>query len=160
MPGRPSDARAAHPSLPIVWRIPPWQVALLILVATGSIAWALYGHLSAGATLMAAVVAAAALVGAVFGMRYALVADDEGLWVRRVFAQHAIEWADVADIDTELVHRNLMTVRITRGNGSFLDVPPSLLQPTLPTNVRRAHARVAEVARILAELARDRGTAP
>ena len=45
------------------------------------------------------------------------------------------------------------TVRITRRNGNFVDVPPSLFQPTLPTGARKALAIVGTAARRLNELA-------
>ena len=135
------------PSLPLVWRIPPWQPAGLILLAAVLLALVLYGHHSPGPLLLMAVIALAALVSAWYAARLLLVADEDGLWIRRAFsAPQLTEWRDVSRIEMEQVHGNTVTVRITRQNGSFADVPPSLLLPTLPTGIRKQRARVHSVA--------------
>lgn len=141
--------------LPQEWRIPSWQPAALILLAAVLIAYDIYGSPGLGALLMTAVIAAAALVAAVFAMRYLLVADEDGIWVRTLFGQQLVEWTDIADIDVTHVRGTTSTVRITKMNGTFVDVPPSLLQPTLPTNARRALAIVGTVARRLSDLAEN-----
>ncbi len=138
--------------LPQAWRIPSWQPAALILVATALLAFDIYGSPSVGALIMSCVIAAAALAGALLAVRYVLVADDTGIWVRSALGQHVVEWNEVADVDTTHVRGTTWTVRITRANGTFVDVPPSLLQPTLPTGARRARAVVGTVARRLADL--------
>jgi hypothetical protein len=43
--------------------------------------------------------------------------------------------------------RGANTIRIARRNGTFVDVPPSLLQPALPTSKPRARARLDGIAR-------------
>jgi hypothetical protein len=93
------------------------------------------------------------LVGAFLAVRYLLVADEDGIWVRSAVGQHLVEWPDVADIEVTHVRGTTSTVRITRVNGTFVDVPPSLLQPALPTGARKALAVVSTVARRLNELA-------
>lgn len=143
----------ADTQLPQEWRIPSWQPAALILLAAVLIAFDIYGSPGIGALLMTAIIAAAALVAAVFAMRYLLVADEDGIWVRTLFGQQLVEWPDVADVDVTHVRGTTSTVRITRMGGSFVDVPPSLLQPTLPTNARKALAIVGAVARQLSDLA-------
>jgi hypothetical protein len=139
--------------LPQVWRIPSWQPAALILLAAALIGYDLYGSPGLGALLMTAVIAAAALVAAVFAIRYLLVADGDGIWVRTLLGEKLIEWSDIADIDVTHVRGTTSTVRITRVGGSFVDVPPSLLQPTLPTSAGKALAVVGTVARRLNDLA-------
>jgi hypothetical protein len=136
-----------------VWRIPPWQPAALILLATVLIALDIYGHLSLGALLMAAFIAFAALVAAGCAARYLLVADEDGIWVRRIFGEQLIEWGDVAKIEMTIIHHNSMTVRITRADATHLDVPPSLLQPSVPTKMRKVRASIDAVATQLAEIA-------
>jgi hypothetical protein len=143
--------------LPQTWRIPSWQPAALILLATVLLALDLYADLSLGALVMTAAIAAAALVAAGFALRYLLVADDEGIWVRQLFGERLVEWRDVADIEVEHVRGTTYTIRITRTNGTFVDVPPSLLQPTLPTSVRKARAVVSTIARRLIEIAAEQG---
>src|SRR6476659_1829381 len=60
------DVADSHPgtALPQIWRVPPWQPAALILVATVLIALVMYGRFAVGAALMMGALAAAALVGA------------------------------------------------------------------------------------------------
>jgi hypothetical protein len=145
------------PSLPLVWRIPPWQPAGLILLAAVLLALVLYGHFSAGPLLFMAVVAVAALVSAFYAARLLFVADDDGLWIRRAFSpQQLIEWRDVSTIEMEHVRGTTVTVRITRRNGSFADVPPSLLLPSLPTGVKKVRSRVHTVAMQLNAVAASR----
>ncbi len=147
--------RAAAQPLPQTWRIPSWQPAALILLATVLLALDLYAGLGLGPLIMTAAIAAAALVAAGFALRYLLVADDEGIWVRQLFGERLVEWRDIADIEVEHVRGTTYTIRITRANGTFVDVPPSLLQPTLPTSVRKARAVVSTVARRLIEIAAE-----
>lgn len=139
--------------LPQVWRIPSWQPAALILLAAALIGYDIYGSPGLGALLMTAAIAAAALIAAVFAMRYLLVADEDGIWVRTLLGQRLIEWADIAEVDVTHVRGTTSTVRITRVGGGIVDVPPSLLQPTLPTSAARALAVVGTVARRLNDLA-------
>ena len=141
--------RSAPPKLPQVWRIPPWQPAVLILLATGLLALDLYGSLSLGPLLMTVAIAVAALVSAGASLRYVLVADTDGVGVRRLFGEDFIPWADVADIDVTNANLNAVTIRITRKAGPAVDVPTVLVQPTLPTNIRRSRAMVGEIARRL-----------
>jgi hypothetical protein len=145
--------------LPLVWRIPPWQPAGLILLATILLAIDLYGDLSVGALIMTAAIAAAALVVAAFAIRLALVADDYGIWVRRLFKVRIVPWRDVASVGATPVSRNNLTVRIGLREGGFVDVPPSLLLPTLPTKVRNAQTNVHLVALKLSRLAAEHHTA-
>jgi hypothetical protein len=143
----------ARLSLPQVWRIPPWQPAALLLLTTGLGAVDIYGRPSTIPMIAAAFVAIAAFVAAVCAMRYLLVADEDGIWVRRVFTQKLVEWHDVARIETTARHRSGITVRIIRDDESYVDVPPSLVLPARPTTIPRAHSIVHRVARQLSELA-------
>lgn len=138
--------------LPQVWRIPSWQPAALILVATALLAYDIYGSPSAGALIMTIVIAVAALVSAYLAVRFVLVADEDGIWVRSALNQHVVEWSDIAEIEVTHVRGTTSTVRISRTDGTFVDVPPSLLQPTLPTGARKTLAVVSTVARRLNEL--------
>lgn len=150
-----SEPAGAPPELPRVWRIPPWQPAALILLATALLALDLYADLSTPARATAGLIALAALVAAGCGARFLLVADDDGIWVRRILGERLVEWPDVANVETIVVSRNAMTVRITRADGTHLDVPPSLVQPALPTGMRKARRAIGAVATQLAELARE-----
>lgn len=134
------------PALPLVWRIPPWQPAALILTASVLLALVIYGHFSPGPTLMMVVVAVAAVISAGIAIRLLFVADEDGLWIRRSWSQELVEWHDVATIEMVAVHGNTVTVRITRRNGSHADVPATLLMPTLPTGIVTVRSRVHAVA--------------
>ncbi|HEV7203596.1 MAG TPA: PH domain-containing protein [Jatrophihabitans sp.] len=142
--------------LPQEWRIPPWQAAVLVLVATGLLALDLNVHLSPGALIMTGIIAAASLFGAVVALRYLLVADDDGIWVRHLFRTDLVEWNDVKDVEMTVGRRNATTIRITRVTGAHVDVPPSLLLPTLPTKMSRVRSIMHGTATHLKELAAAR----
>ena len=143
-------------TLPQVWRVPPWQPAALILVATVLLALVMYGDFKLGPTLMMAALAAAALVGAALAVRFVLVADDDGIWVRRLFSVQVVEWDEVSKIEMVHVHANTPTLRIDRVDGTHVDVPPTLLQPALPTGIRKARAMVGAVAQRLLAIAAEK----
>ena len=154
------DVADSRPStaLPQIWRVPPWQPAALILVATGLIALVMYGHFALAPALMMGVLGAAALGGAAVAVRFLLVADDDGIWVRRLFGEQLVEWHEVSSIETVHVHANTPTLRIARTNGTHVDVPPTLLQPALPTSMRKARVMVGVVGqRLLAITAEKTG---
>ncbi len=91
-----------------------------------------------------------------FAIRLSLVADDDGIWVRKFFRERLVEWDDVAEVRATLVSRNTMTIRISRMQGGHVDVPPSLLLPTLPTKVHNAQTVVHNAALQLSRLAAQR----
>lgn len=144
------------PELPVVWRVPPWQPAALNVVAAVLLAVLLYASPSAAAVVGLGVGALAAVTGAVLAMRYLLVADEEGVVVRRALSTHAIPWTHLASVEAIVTRGVTMTVRLTATDKTIVDVPPTLVQPTLPTNVRKAHAMVHARALQLAELAAGR----
>lgn len=152
------DVADSHPStaLPRVWRVPAWQASALILVATVLLALVMYGDFRIATTAMMGAVAAVALVGAALAVRYLLVADDDGIWVRRIFSVQLVEWNEVSKIDMVHVHANTPTLRIERVDGTHVDVPPTLLQPALPTNIRKTRAMVGMVARQLVMIAAEK----
>jgi len=151
---RPAETQGTtRQNLPQVWRIPPWQPAALVLLATALGALDIYGHPSSIWMIMAAFVAVAALVAAGCWLRYLLVADEDGIWVRRIFAEELVEWRDVAHVAMTSAHRNGMTVRITRVDGSYVDVPPSLLLPTRPTRMPDVRSQIHGIATHLGQLA-------
>jgi hypothetical protein len=150
---RPAERGTTPQSLPQVWRIPPWQPAALVLLATALGALDIYVRPSSIWMIMAALGAVAALGAAALWLRYLLVADEDGLWVRRAFAEELVEWRDVADVAMTSGHRNGMTVRITRVDGSYVDVPPALLLPTRPTTMPKVRSLIHGIATHLDQLA-------
>jgi len=152
------DVADSHPgtALPQIWRVPPWQPAALILVATALLALVMYANFAVGPALMMGVLAAAALVAAGLAVRYVLVADEDGIWVRRLFSVQIVDWNELSTIETVHVHANTLTLRITRVDGTHVDVPPTLLQPALPTSIRRARAMVGTVGQRLLAIAAEK----
>lgn len=124
-----------------------------MLLTTALAALDIYRRPSAIPAFAAAFVAVSALVAAVCAMRYLLVADEDGLWVRRIFSETLVEWRDVDRVEMTTAHRSGMTVRITRHDGRYVDVPPSLLLPTLPTTLPKTRSRIHTVAMRLNALA-------
>jgi hypothetical protein len=143
----------ADRSLPQVWRISPWQALALLLLTTLLAAVDLYSDVSAMAKVAAAVVAVAALAAASCALRYLLVVDEDGIWVRRLFTVVLVEWPDVDHAEMSTARRSGVTVRIYRHDGTYVDVPPSLVLPTLPTSIPKARYAVHHVAMRLNDIA-------
>jgi hypothetical protein len=147
-------ADRARPAMPLVWRVPPWQPALLNVVAAVLLLILFYRTPSAAVTVGLAAGVAIALTGSVLAMRFVVIAGEEGVVVRRVISRRVLSWSEIVDIESVAVSGVTMTVRLTCTDKSVVDVPPTLVQPTLPTNVRKAHAvvyaRTAELAAVAA----------
>jgi hypothetical protein len=136
----------APPTL-LTWRIPPWQPALLFLIASGSAAANLYAHPSVPVRILTILVGVGtAATGAVAARMY-FVVDHEGIGVRRLWGERSVEWDEFDSI--AVVHRafDSVTLRITCRDGRYLDVPQSLVMPTRPTGKVRVHAQLEDVAR-------------
>ncbi len=144
------------PRLPREWRIPPWQPAALFLVVSGLAAYDLYG--SPSVTTVIVTVFLAVVFGAlgILATRYLLVADEDGVWVRGLTGERHVPWPELKSVDVVAGRRGSTTVRIVRADGSFVDVPPSLLLPTLPTKIDKARAVMYGTAGVLEELAAAR----
>ncbi|MDQ6851911.1 MAG: PH domain-containing protein [Actinomycetota bacterium] len=153
-PGSPTPSSR----LPQEWRIPPWQPAALLLAVSAFAALDIYGSPSTTILIVTAFLALTFMVGAVLAMRYLLVADEEGIWVRGLLGENCVRWDELRDVDVLHTKRGASTVRIYRQDSTYLDVPPALLQPTLPTKIEKARAVVQGVAAQLEQLAaaRDR----
>jgi hypothetical protein len=145
---------------PLIRRIPPWQPAALFLVTSACAAVTLYGHPSFGPRLLAVALGIGALISAVAAVRMYLVVDSDGIWTRQVVTPHFVPWAEVRDVEVVTLKHGNSTVRIMRSDGSFLDVPPSLLQPTLPTRKVKALAALGAVARDVIAYGRPYGFVP
>lgn len=146
-------AQREQPAVPLVWRVPPWQPALLNVVAAVLLVVLFYRTPSAAVTVGLAAGVAIALTGSALATRFLVVADEDGVTVRRVLSRRVLSWPDVLGIEAVTLSGVTMTVRLTCVDKSFVDVPPTLVQPTLPTNVRKAHAAVYARAADLAEVA-------
>ncbi len=153
-PGSPTPSTR----LPQEWRIPPWQPAALLLAVSALAALDIYGSPSTAVLIATAFLALVFLIGAILAMRYLMVADEQGIWVRGLLGEKVVRWDELRDVDVVHSRRGASTVRIYRQDSSYLDVPPPLLQPTLPTKIEKARAVVKGVAAQLEQLAaaRDR----
>lgn len=126
----------------LVWRIPPYQAALLILFVSAAAALNIYGNPSDPVRTVTLAFGAVALALAVLALRMYLVVDDEGVAVRHVLRQHWLPWSEVARVEVVSEVRGAATVRLSRDDGTYVDVPPSLLQPSAPTSKPRALAQL------------------
>ncbi len=140
-------AEPAEERGPLVWRLPPYQPALLILITTAMAAWNIYGHPSSITRLFTIAIGVVALVVGIAALRMFLVVDDDGIAVRRIVHLQWVEWPDVAEIEVVTHATGGPTIRVSRTDGTYVEVPPSLLQPGTPTSKPRALAKLKDVAR-------------
>jgi hypothetical protein len=143
------ERKAGGPALetdePLSWRVPPYQPALLMLLVCGAAALNIYGHPSQTVRVLTLALGALALGMAVFALRMYLAVDSDGVVVRYLFRPVWISWSDVARVEVVSGVRGSDTVRVVRYDGSYVDVPPSLLQPATPTSKPRALARLRSI---------------
>lgn len=132
---------------PLTRRVPPWQPALLYLIAAGCAAANLYAHPSATVRVASITVGVLALLMAVPATRMYLVVDDEGIGVRRVGRERSVDWDEFDRVEVVQRAFDSVTLRITCRDGRYLDVPQSLVMPTKPTGKTRVHAQLADLAR-------------
>jgi hypothetical protein len=132
---------------PLSWRVPPYQPALLMLVVCAVAAWNIYGHPSQTARAMTLVLGAAVLAAAALALRMYLGVDDDGVVVRYLARPVWLPWSQISRVEVVSAVRGSDTVRLVRHDGSYVDVPPSLLQPSTPTSKPRASARLNGIAR-------------
>jgi hypothetical protein len=74
-----------------------------------------------------------------------LVVDDEGIEVRYLLRPAWLPWPEIARVEVVSGVRGSDTVRVVRHDGTYVDVPPSLLQPAVPTSKPRAFARLHSI---------------
>jgi hypothetical protein len=117
----------------LVWRIPPYQPAVLMLVLVGAAALNIYA--SPSAVVRIPTLAIGLICGglAVAALRLQLVATEDGIAVRRVVGERWVPWSELGQVEVVPNVRGAPTVRLNRIDGSYVDIPPSLLQPTKPT---------------------------
>jgi hypothetical protein len=131
---------------PQSWRVPPYQPALLMLVVCAVAAWNIYGHPSETARALTLALGAAVLAAAVLALRMYLAVDADGVVVRYLRRPVWLPWSQIARVEVAPGVRGSDTVRLVRHDGSYVDVPPSLLQPATPTSKPRALARLNGIA--------------
>lgn len=131
---------------PLVWRVPPYQAALLFLLVSGGAALNIYGHPAATVRAVTIVLSLAAFFAAVAAARMYLVVDDEGIGVRRILRNSSLTWSELKEVQVVSAGRGTSTIRFARRDGTYLDVPPNLLQPSKPSSKPSALARLHGVA--------------
>jgi hypothetical protein len=139
----------AGPRPQLVWRIPAYQPALLMLVLCVAAALNIYGHPSTVARIFT--LGFGVLCGglAVVALRLQLVANDDGISVRQLIGEAWLPWTELANLEVVPEVRGSPTLRLNRTDGTFVDVPPSLLQPGRPTSKQRARGQLDGAARQL-----------
>lgn len=135
-----------------MWRIPPVQIAVLILLVCPCAALNIYGQPSAALRLVTLAVGAAALGAALVASRMYLVVDDEGIAVRFLRREQWLPWSSVAHIGVVSGVRGAETVRVSRADRTYVDVPPSLLQPSRPVGKPVARALLGDAVRRMESL--------
>jgi len=132
---------------PLTWRIPPWQPALLFLIAAGCAAANAYVHVSVVIRIVTIVVGVAALAMGIAAARMYLVVDDEGIGVRRLWRERSLDWDDIARVSVVERGFDTLTLRIISRDGRYVDVPQSLVMPSRPTGKSRVRAQLGDIAR-------------
>jgi hypothetical protein len=132
---------------PLTWRIPPWQPALMFLIAAGCAAVNAYAHVSVLVRVITVGLGVVALAIGIIAVRLYLVVDDEGIGVRRLGRERSLDWDDISDVSVIERGFDKLTLRITSRDGRYLDVPQSLLMPSRPTGKARVRAQLGDTAR-------------
>jgi hypothetical protein len=130
---------------PLSWRVPPYQPALLMLLVCGAAALNIYGHPSQTVRIVTLALGVLALGMAVAALRMYLEVDDDGVAVRYLLRPAWLPWPEIARIEVVSDVRGADSIRLVRRDGTFVDVPPSLLQPSRPTSKPRALAQLTSI---------------
>jgi hypothetical protein len=154
MPAR--FAQPTDPSAPLVWRVPAWQPTVMMLFVCGVVALNLYLSPNTLVRIVTIGLGALAFIAAIEGLRMYLVADRYGIGFRGLLRTHNIDWSDVQSITVRRRGFNGPTLRITRADGSYADVPPSLMLPTKPTGTAKALAQLGDTARMITDYGQAR----
>ncbi|MEO7260565.1 MAG: hypothetical protein ABI047_04820 [Jatrophihabitantaceae bacterium] len=144
-----ADREVGGPALgteqPVSWRVPPYQPALLMLIVCAAAALNIYGHPSETVRALTLALGALALGLAVLALRMYLGVDSDGVVVRYLRRPAWLLWPEIARVEVVSDVRGSDTLRVVRHDGSYVDVPPSLLQPSTPTSKPRAMARLNSI---------------
>jgi len=120
----------------LVWRIPSYQPAILMLVLVAAAALNIYAHPSAVVRISTLAVGLVCGGLAVAALRLQMVATDDGVAVRQLAGERWLPWSELDEVEVVPNVRGAPTLRLNRRDGGYVDVPPSLLQPTKPTAKR------------------------
>ncbi len=132
---------------PLEWRVPPWQSAILFLITAACAAANIYVHPSALVRVVTIAAGVATVVMGVLATRVYFVVDDDGVGVRRLLRERSLDWADIESVSVVERGFDVLTLRVTCHDGTYLDVPQSLVMPTKPTGKARVRAQLGDIAR-------------
>jgi len=113
--------------------VSPVATALLVLLACPCAAVNIYAHPSTAVRTITLALGAAALVTAFATVRMFLVVDYEGVALRFLGREQWLAWSEIDRVEIAGGVRGSETIRFVRHDGTYADVPPSLLQPVKPT---------------------------
>jgi len=130
---------------PLIRRIPVQIPALLLLVVCGCSFVAIYLDVPPTARGILGAVALGLFALVVACLRMGLEADESGVAVRRLLKWRWIGWSRIERVEIAQGIRGSESIRVVARDGELLDVPPTLLQPTLPTTRPRAQAQLRGV---------------
>jgi hypothetical protein len=116
-------------------------------VAVACFVPALYFHPSSAVRVVLIVVALGALALAAVTRWMFVVVDDEGVAVRYLGREQWLPWTEITEIEVVAGVRGSDTIRFSRADGTWVDAPPSLLQPSRPTGKPAARRRLEEIRR-------------
>ena len=135
----------------LVFRIPAYQPAVLMLLLCGAAALNVYGHPSGLIRIVTLVLGLLCGALSVAALRLQMVADQDGVSVRQLIGEAWLPWPELAEVEIDPDVRGAPTLRLTRTDGTHVNVPPSLLQPTKPTSKKRVLGMLESTARQLRE---------
>lgn len=138
-----------------VWRIPSYQPALLMLVLVGAAALNIYAHPSLTVRICTLFVGLTCGYGSLAALRMHLVTTPDGISVKQLRREHWIGWPELAEVEVVGNVRGAPSLRLNRVDGTYVEVPPSLLQPTRPTSKQAVMARLGYLARELEQRRRS-----
>lgn len=128
-------------------RVPVWNVAALLLLASGLAAVNVFLPLGIGARFVTGLAGLAAVITAVIAYRMYFVADQDGFELRGRWRQHSFEWAQLADAGIVERKVNTMHLQLTLTDGTLVDIPQSLTAPGKPVARPIAYKQLAELGR-------------
>lgn len=137
------------PSAPLVWRVPSWQPAVLMLLVCAALAVNLYASPSTIVRFITLALGALCLVMAIGSLRMFMVVDQQGIGFRGLLRSHSFDWPDVSQVTVRPSGYNGPTIRITRSDGTYADVPPTLMLPSKPTGTGKTLANLGDIARMI-----------
>ncbi|MHA3702699.1 hypothetical protein ACXR2U_11000 [Jatrophihabitans sp. YIM 134969] len=121
----------------VIWRLPRWEPAVLFLVTAALAGYAIYGGGSGVVIGIVALLAVAFFVAAVAAARMYLIADDDGIGIRRYTGESSLTWDRISGIAVAKQRGGALTLEIQAPDATALTVPPSLVLPLRPTGIAR-----------------------